>query len=145
MKEEFMSVETNKMILEKFNGVMVQFWQTGDAQVFDEVIAENSVFHQPGFPADREGFKQVLPAFRTAFPDFRVLEFETFGEGEQIADRIVWTATHSGELMGIPATGKTITVQEIHIRRFANGKIVEHWGQWDQMGLMQQLGAIPMQ
>lgn len=140
-----MSTEVNKAILEKFNRLMGQFWQSGDASVFDAVIAENCVLHQSGFPTNREGFKQVLPAFRSAFPDFRILEFETFGEGEQIADRIVWTATHMGELMGIAATGKTIIVQEMHIRRFVNGKIVEHWGQWDQLGMMQQIGAIPSQ
>jgi predicted ester cyclase len=123
-----MSVEANKDILGQFNQVMGQFWQTGDADVFDAVIAADAVIHQPGFPPNREGFKQALPAFRTAFPDFRVLEFETIGEGE---------------LMGIPPTGKTITVREIHIRRFAGGKIVEHQGQWDQLGMMQQLGVIP--
>jgi steroid delta-isomerase-like uncharacterized protein len=140
-----MSVETNKIILEQFSQAMGQFWQTGDANVFDAVIAEDAVIHQPGFPPNREGFKQALPAFRTAFPDFQVLEFEAFGEDDQVADRIVWTATHKGELMGIPPTGKTITVRETHIRRFAGGKIVEHWGQWDQLGLMQQLGVIPEQ
>jgi predicted ester cyclase len=138
-----MSIPDNKAVLEQFNQVMGQFWQTGDTSVFDAVIAADAVIHQPGFPPNREGFKQALPAFRTAFPDFRVLEFETFGEGDQVADRVVWTATHTGELMGIPPTGKTITVRETHIRRFAGGKIVEHWGQWDQIGMMQQIGVIP--
>jgi steroid delta-isomerase-like uncharacterized protein len=137
--------ETNKKILEQFNQIMGQFWQSGDANLFDEVIAEDCAIHQPGFPPNREGLKQVLPAFRTAFPDFKVLEFEMLAEGDKIADRITWTATHQGELMGIPATGKTITVREMHVRRFAEGKIVEHWGQWDQLGMMQQLGVIPVQ
>jgi predicted ester cyclase len=138
-----MSVEANKEILNRFNQLMGQFWQSGDANVFDEVIAENCAFNQPGFPPTREGFKQVLPAFRAAFPDFKVLEFEMLAEGDKIADRATWTATHIGELMGISATGKTITVKELHIRRFADGKIIEHWGAWDQMGMMQQLGVIP--
>ncbi len=140
-----MSVETNKEILNKFNQLMSQFWQSGDTTVFDRVIAQDSVIHQPGMPTSLEGLKQALPAFRNAFPDFKVLEFEMLTEGDQIADRIVWTATHTGELMGIPPTGKTVTVQEMHISRFANGKIVERWGSWDQMGLMQQLGVIPDQ
>jgi steroid delta-isomerase-like uncharacterized protein len=143
-KETAMS-EINKAILEKFNQIMSQFWQSGDAKLFDEVIAEDCAIHQPGFPANREGFKQVLPAFRAAFPDFKVLEFETVAEGDKIADRVTWTATHKGELMGIPATGKTVTAREMHIRRFADGKIVGHWGEWDQVGMMQQLGVIPQQ
>lgn len=138
-----MSVEANKAVLEKFNQVMGEFWHSGNAELFDQVIAEDCVIHQPGFPPNRAGFKQVLPAFRSAFPDFKVVEWDMVAEGDKIADRVVWTATHKGELMGIPATGKTITVREAHIRRFANDKIVEHWGEWDQMGMMQQLGVIP--
>jgi steroid delta-isomerase-like uncharacterized protein len=137
-----MSLADNKAVLEQFNQAMGEFWQTGDTSVFDAVISEDASIHQPGFPPNREGFKQALPAFRTAFPDFKVLEFEAFAEGDKIADRVVWTATHRGDLMGIPPTGKTIMVHEIHIRRFRNGKIVEHWGQWDQVGMMQQLGVI---
>ncbi len=133
----------SKAVLQQFNQVMGEFWQTGNADLFDQVIAEDCEIHQPGFPPNRAGFKQVLPAFRTAFPDFKVLEFEAWEEGDKVADRTVWTATHQGELLGVPATGKKITVQEIHIRRFAGGKIVGHWGEWDQMGLMQQIGAIP--
>jgi steroid delta-isomerase-like uncharacterized protein len=140
-----MSVEANKAVLEKFNQAMGEFWQSGNAEVFDAVMAADCVIHQPGLPPNLAGFKQVLPAFRSAFPDFKVLEFDMVAEGDKIADRVTWTATHKGELMGIPATGKTITMREAHIRRFANGKIVEHWGEWDQMGLMQQLGVIPQQ
>jgi predicted ester cyclase len=53
--------------------------------------------------------------------------------------------THEGELMGIPATGKQVEFTETHISRIANGKIVERWGEWDVLGMMQQLGAVPRQ
>ena len=138
-----MSDKANKAVLDQFNQVMGQFWQSGNADLFDQIMAADCAVHQPGFPPNLAGFKQVLPAFRSAFPDFKVLEFEAWEEGDKVADRVVWTATHKGELMGIPATGKTITVREVHIRRVASGKIVEHWGEWDQMGMMQQLGVIP--
>ncbi|MCA9839664.1 MAG: ester cyclase [Trueperaceae bacterium] len=138
-----MSIEENIAVLEKFNQILGQFWENGDVTLFDKVVAQDSVIHQPGMPNNLEGLKQVLPAFRSAFPDFRVLEFEAFSEGDKIADQIVWTATHTGELMGISATGKTITVKEMHISRVKNGRIVERWGLWDQLGMMQQLGAVP--
>jgi steroid delta-isomerase-like uncharacterized protein len=141
-KETAMS-ETNKKILEKFNQAMTQFWQSGDSSVFDEVVAKDCVIHQSGMPTNLEGLKQVLPAFRAAFPDFKVLEVEMFGEDDKVADRITWTATHTGELMGIPATGKTVTVKEMHLSRLKGGKVVERWGQWDQLGMMQQLGVVP--
>jgi steroid delta-isomerase-like uncharacterized protein len=94
-------------------------------------------------PLDKLAFKQMLLMFSTAFPDGRhTLEVE-LAEADKVA--VYWTfrGTHRGELMGIPATGKRITITGIAIDRFAQGKIAEHWVSFDQMGLMQQLGVIP--
>ena len=60
-----------------------------------------------------------------------------------LAERVTWQATHRGVLMGIPPTGTRVTVTETHLARVADGRVVERWGNWDQMGLLQQLGAIP--
>ena len=60
-----------------------------------------------------------------------------------VVGRHTTTVTHNGEFMGIPATGKQVTIAEIHIVRIVNGKAVEHWGQADQLGMMQQLGVVP--
>jgi predicted ester cyclase len=114
-----------------------------NADVFDEVLAPDFVYHSPGAPADLEGFKQFLPMFRAAFPDMRGTVEDLIAEGDKVVDRITFQATHQGEMMGISPTGNTVTVTEMHISRIAEGKIVERWGQTDMLGMMQQLGAVP--
>ncbi|HWJ32200.1 MAG TPA: ester cyclase, partial [Gaiellaceae bacterium] len=82
-------------------------------------------------------------AYRDAFPDLRLTAEQTIAQGDHVAVR--WTArgTHQGELFGIPATGKEAIVTGISFDRWANGKIVESWTNWDTLGLLQQLGAVP--
>ncbi len=138
-----MATEENKAIVQRFNELFGEFWRTGDADVLDEVVAPEFVYHQPLTPPDLEGFKQFLPMFRNAFPDMNYTVEDLFAEGDKVADRITWQATHQGELMGIPPTGNSVTVTDMHISRIAEGKIVERWGQGDNLGLMQQLGAVP--
>ena len=66
-----------------------------------------------------------------------------FGEGDQVAVRLRSSATQSGEFMGMPASGRSYDVEEIHVFRLTNGRIAEHWHQLDAMGMMKQLGAMP--
>jgi steroid delta-isomerase-like uncharacterized protein len=135
--------EESKAVVQRFNELIGEFWRTGDADVFDEVLPPDFVYHQPMTPPDLGGFKQFLPMFRTALPDMRFTVEDLIAEGDKVVDRITFQATHQGELMGIPPTGNTVTVTEMHISRIADGKIVERWGQSDMLGMMQQLGAIP--
>ncbi len=87
--------------------------------------------------------KAALPAFRAAFEDFELEVSELVAAGDLVANRVTWRATHTGELMGIPASGNRVEITATHIARVTDGQIVERWGNWDQMGLMQQIGAIP--
>jgi predicted ester cyclase len=64
-------------------------------------------------------------------------------EGDLVAVRLDSTATQSGEFMGVPATGKTYTIEELHLFRVSDGRVAEHWHQLDGMGMMRQLGAMP--
>lgn len=93
-------------------------------------------------PAGREGFKQFVLMYRSAFPDMHITIEDQIAEGDKVVSR--WTArgTHQGELMGIPPTGKQATVTGINIERFANGKFVEEWSNFDALGLLQQLGVV---
>jgi predicted ester cyclase len=75
--------------------------------------------------------------------DLRYTVEDLFAEGDKVADRMTWQATHQGELMGFPPAGNTVTGTEMHISRIAEGKIVERWGQEDNLGLMQQLSVVP--
>jgi steroid delta-isomerase-like uncharacterized protein len=142
-EERSMSTEENKAVVQRFNELIGEFWRTGDTDAFDEVLAPDFVYHQPMTPPDLEGFKQFLPMFRAALPDMSYTVEDLIAGGDKVVDRITWQATHQGEMMGIPPTGNTVTVTEMHISRIAEGKIVERWGQADMLGMMQQLGAVP--
>ena len=86
----------------------------------------------------------VIP-FLTAFPDWHGTVDDIIAEGDKVVNRWTGHGTHLVELMGIPATGKPVTLTGITIFRIAGNKIVEEWTQMDQMSLMQQLGVIPSQ
>jgi steroid delta-isomerase-like uncharacterized protein len=96
-----------------------------------------------GVPEGFEGRKLFYSAMLAAFPDMQIKIEDVFGEGDKLVLR--WSAhgTHNGDMMGIPPTGKQISIGGIAIDRFENGQSVEHWEIFDQTGLMQQLGVIP--
>jgi predicted ester cyclase len=85
---------------------------------------------------------QVIHAFEVA-PDGRHTFSDVIAENDLVVTRGTFSGTYSGEIMGIPPTGKQVTFSVIHIDRVMNGKIVEHWGQGDTMALMQQLDVVP--
>ena len=120
-------------------------FNTGNLDVADEVFAADYVDHDipPGLPANLEGFKQLVSMYRAAFPDLHITIEDVIAEGDKVVLRWVAKGTHQGDLMGIPPTNKQATVTGIDINRVAGGKIAEHWGNFDQMGMMQQLGLIP--
>ena len=114
--------------------------------VVDEIAGTNYVNHSfpPGLPPGREGLKAFVGAFHTAFPDGQLNIDQMIAEGDTVATRLTFHGTHSGDFMGIPPTGKKVTVPALDMARYADGKLVEHWGGPDQMSLMQQLGVVPM-
>ena len=85
----------------------------------------------------------MLSIFRSAFPDFKATIDDIIAEGDKVVIRQTFSGTHKGEFMGIAPTGKRVSFGVMDIVRIAGGKFVEHWGQMDSMGMMQQLGAIP--
>ncbi len=85
----------------------------------------------------------MLPVLRSAFPDLTMTPEEIIAEGDTVAARFVMQGTNTGEFMGMPPTGKRINIAGFDINRFADGKLVEHWGLTDFPKLMQQLGIEP--
>jgi steroid delta-isomerase-like uncharacterized protein len=97
----------------------------------------------PGIPPGIEGFKQMIGMYKRAFPDIKVKVDDIIAEDDKIVMRGTSSGTHKSDLMGIPASGKSVNFAEIHIMRVVDGKFAEHWGIEDNMTLMQQIGAIP--
>ena len=138
-----MSTEQNKALYRRF---VDEVFNHGNMSVVDEVVAPDFVEHEelpPGMPNDREGVRHLTTMMRSAFPDFKATIHDIIAEGDKVAVRMTWTGTQQGEFMGIPPTGKSVSIGVFDIVRVAGGKLVEHWGQMDNMGMMQQLGVIP--
>jgi steroid delta-isomerase-like uncharacterized protein len=124
-----------------------EMFNQGNLSRADEFLAPDFVEREelpPGIPRGREGVIQLTSMLRSAFPDLQATIDDIIAEGDKVVIRQTWTGTHQGEFMGVPPTGKSVSIGVIDIIRVDGGKFVEHWGQMDSMGLMQQLGAIPM-
>jgi steroid delta-isomerase-like uncharacterized protein len=114
--------------------------------LIDELTTPDFIEHEefPGLASGREGVKQFFSMMRTAFPDFRMNVEDMIAEGDKAVVRATLTGTHRGDFMGIPATGKSISVTVIDIVCFSGGKVAEHWGVSDTAGMMEQLGVAPL-
>jgi predicted ester cyclase len=123
-----------------------EVFNKGNLAIADEVFAPNYIEHvalPPGMPTGIAGFKAFVTGLRAAFPDFKYTIEDEMTEGDQVVQRLTASGTHQGEFLGMAATGKKATWSEIHIARVGGGKLVEHWANSDQMGMLQQLGIIP--
>ena len=118
----------------------------GDIDGFGEQLADDFVEHEelPGLEPGKEGVKQLFHMYRAAFPDLRMEPQDVLASGDKAVARVRATGTHQGEFLGMLPTGKSVEVQLIDITRFGDdGLAREHWGVFDALGLMQQLGAVP--
>jgi steroid delta-isomerase-like uncharacterized protein len=111
----------------------------------DEVLAPDAKIHLPGNggPMNPDEYKGFLAQFYRAFPDLQVTIEDEISEGDKMTARWTIRGEHRGDFQGLPATGKPVTLTGIAIWRIVDGKTVEEWVEWDALGLMQQLGAIP--
>lgn len=117
----------------------------GDPAIVDETYHPNLRYHGNGAMAgaDFKVWKDFFTAMMKAFPDAKATVEDLVAVGDKIAYRITVTGTHKGEFAGIPATGKKIKIRSIGIARFTGGKVIEEWENFDELGMMQQLGVIP--
>ena len=111
----------------------------------EEFIAADFVSHStpPGIDPGIADVRQWVGIFHNAFPDMDGGVDQVVVEGNKVAVRFIGTGTHQGDLFGIPPTGKAIKSTGINIFRIEDGKIVEHWNNADDLGVLQQLGVIP--
>ncbi len=137
-----MSVEENKALVRRF---VEEVQNRGDLAVLGELCAPDFVNHSapPGVPPTREGLVQLTAVFRPAFPDGRMAIEDMLAERDKVVTRKTFRGTHQGDLMGLPPTGRRVEIGLIDIVRLEDGRVVEHWNAVDNLGLLQQLGAIP--
>ena len=134
--------EQNKALMNRFVEEVIN---QKNLDAADELVAEDFVELDP-FPGQeqgREGLKQVLAAFFAGFPDLDWVIEEQIAEGDKVVSRFRWHGTHEGEFLGIPATGRQITVKGVVIDRVVDGKEAESRILMDTLGMMQQLGVVP--
>lgn len=115
----------------------------GCIEVLDEILAEDLVDHDPipGFEG-RDAVKEWCRMAVEGLSNRRARRTEYLATGDRVIENWVFEGTHTGELMGVPATGKEVQGRGIEIWRVANGKIVERWGVFDTAGALQQLGML---
>jgi predicted ester cyclase len=130
--------------VEMFRRVMDEGFSNGSLDVLDEVMSPDFIEHEPGPGEGRglEGLKDMVRELRAAFPDLQATIEDTFAAGDKICARVTFRGTNTGEFLGEPPTEKTMVWEAIDICRFADGRIAEHWGQTDRLGLLEQVGLV---
>lgn len=114
-----------------------------DPHLVDQFVAENYINHNPFVADGREGNRQFWTAFFAALPDLSATMEDLVISGDRVVGRFVYRGTHTGELMGIPASGKAVEMRSIDIWRVADGMFAEHWDELNLMEVFQQIGALP--
>ena len=136
-----MSTTNNKRLAQR---VWDEVWHHGDLDRIDDLFASNFVRHDPGRdlhgPAQN---RQFIEEIRTAFPDLHFTVEDEIAEVDKVCVRYRFDGTHAGAFRGIPSTKKSMTYSGILIYRILNNKIVEQWTEFDLLGFLKQLGALP--
>ena len=124
-----------------------EVWNQGKLDLVEQLVAPDCITHDPAAPGREirglEGIKELVSMYRKAFPDTEFEINDLILEGNKVAARITASGTHKGALVGIAPTGKRVTVAGTVITHFRDGKQVESWANYDQLGMLQQLGAAP--
>jgi steroid delta-isomerase-like uncharacterized protein len=124
--------------------IFEEVWNNKNTAAIDELLAADYVHHDPQsprFPEGREGYKQLVTYYLTAFPDSHFTIDQEIQEGDTVVTRWTVNGTHRGDLPTLPASDKKFSVTGITVARLENDKFVESWNNWDALGLMQQLGS----
>ena len=133
----------NKQLIETF---IQELFTKGDLGAVDRYLDPNFVNHDapfPGAPDGLEGMKLAASKYRQALPDWHSDVEQLIAEDDLVVEVFTASGTHQGELMGVPGTGKTLTLRGVNIFRIEHDRIVERWGRLDQLGVLQQLGMAP--
>jgi len=135
------NLDDNKAIVRRFiDEIFVQ----GRPETVDELLADDFVAHTwPSTGHPKDDLKSATERAHGALTNPRFTIDDMIAEGDRVAVRLTTSATQTGVFMGMPPSGKTYEISEIHIFRLRDRKVTEHWHQFDQMAMMKQLGAMP--
>jgi predicted ester cyclase len=133
--------EANKAIVRRYR----EAHNTNSMDTLNEIVAADLISHNmlPGLPPGLEGGKMAHQGFLAAFPDGQTTTDDLIAEGDKVVERYSFRGTNTGSFLGAPPTGRPVQSSSISIYRIANGKIAEHWGENDVIGVMTQLGLMP--
>jgi steroid delta-isomerase-like uncharacterized protein len=136
------STEENKAVFRRY---VEELGNEGKLELADEIFDRYLAHQSDGSVLERgpEDVKRFMGEFREAFPDFHSTVEDQIAEGDRVVTRWRMRGTHEGEFRGIAPTGNKLDITGIGIFRFSDGKVVESWDNFDQLGMMRQLGAIP--
>ncbi|HET7030262.1 MAG TPA: ester cyclase [Candidatus Limnocylindrales bacterium] len=134
--------DSNKAIVRRF---IDEIFAQGRKSTVDELVADDFVAHTwPSATGDpKADLKAAIDRAAAGLSDATFTIDDLIEEGDQVAARLTTSATQTGEFMKMPPSGKRYEIDEIHWFRLRDGQVVEHWHQFDQMGMMKQLGAMP--
>ena len=138
-----MSTEENKAIVRRF---LEGIFSERNPDVVDELADPNFVVNDPSSEAgevDAQGVKESIAWSHSAFPDLRVTIEDQVAEGRKVATRWTVRGTHQGEMMGATPTDNQVTFTGIQTDYISGGKMLESWSNWDTLGMLQQIGAVP--
>jgi steroid delta-isomerase-like uncharacterized protein len=135
--------EQNKATVRRY---LDEVFAQGSLDLIPTLFDPDYVEHDPASEGEirgHEGVRRDLSVYQSAFSDLTIAVESQIAEGDQVATRVTFRATHVEEFFGIPPTGSRVTVSGSVMQRLADGKLVEGWWNWDTLGLLQQLGAVP--
>ncbi len=137
-----MSPEQNKAIA---NRIPLEAINKRNPDLLDELTTPDAVDHvlPPGMPPTVASTKQFFAMMFAAFPDLKYTVDFAVAEGDKVVQRVTVSGTMKGDFIGMKASGKHATWTETHIVRLVDGRVAEHWGNIDQVGMLQQLGFMP--
>ncbi len=139
-----MSSEGNKT---QYRRTFEEVFNQGNLALVDELVAPDFLDHEvpPGMNnRGPDSTRQIVTILRTAFPDLHFTIEELVAEGDTVAGRVTMSGTHLGPFQGIPPTGRSFQQAQMHFVRFRDGKAIEHRAVRDDLGMMRQLGVIPI-
>lgn len=122
-----------------------EVFNKGNMDFIDSAVTQDFVEQtpSPGQEQGIPGLRKWITEFRTAFPDLNMTVDHVVSEGDMVAMHVRMVGTNTGAMMGMPATNKKLDVRGVDLLRFVDGKASEHWGYYEEMKMMQQLGWAP--